>query len=195
MSTKSVKTSQTIYLPVIRQTYSTFQSMSDKRQWKIDVGGSGGWFYDNLSTVMWSKSVPTIDRYIHLQLQAPHADDNRDTSAGGLVLWTWSHSVSTYTTPAGCFTPSAAILKCNPLICLLILTKVVTASIFSPFVLFIGQQQPVQPKEKRKINPKSPNHSISNAEYMMRPTDFHAKILMMPLSCLGTTQIYSTSIY
>lgn len=42
ISPQSVKTSPSLSSPVITETYSIFQSMTDKKQWKIDVVVRGG---------------------------------------------------------------------------------------------------------------------------------------------------------
>lgn len=53
-----------------------------EHEWQEAVGDGRGskcrHIYDNLSTVTRSKSVPTWDRYINPQLQAPHADNKKD---------------------------------------------------------------------------------------------------------------------
>lgn len=54
----SVKTSLTLHdtNPLSRRLTVHFRG---KRQWEIDAGISVGTFCDNLSTAIWSKSVPT----------------------------------------------------------------------------------------------------------------------------------------
>lgn len=72
-----------------------------KRQWKIDAEISVGTFCDNLSTAIWSKSVPTWDRSINPQLLTQWQQGQGCWETDSLNVMTLSYmQVSTHTVPA-----------------------------------------------------------------------------------------------